>query len=343
MKLVISSTVWRKAFGIAMALAVYLGTAIVCEAQVTNLNFNSLPSAQGWSFLSSCPAPENSLFLVSGNVLHQNTLGCAESASYYTKDGVVTGDPFTVTVTARVVTDEVFTDTLGGRPEADGHIGASFGVEFGSQEYYIGIGPGYIDGLLSSGLEVLSTNIDTTQFHTYVLHGTPATGIFTLSVDGVQITSSSVFSSASSANDVFLGDGSSAANAQAEYSGYTFQNGSGPLFSVCPLYDATRAVRSGSTIPIKLQLCDAQGNDLSSPSIVAHASDITQVSTSTSGLVQDSGNSNPDSNFRFDSGLGSTGGYIFNLKTTGLSTGTYNLNFIVTGDSSSYIAPFQVR
>ena len=96
-------------------------------------------------------------------------------------------------------------------------------------------------------------------------------------------------------------------------------------------------------MPIKLQLCDGSGNDVSSSSITAHAISLTQISSSISGPVQDSGNANSDNDFRFDSGLGSTGGYIFNLKTTGLSTGTYNLNFTVTGDSFVYAAPFQVK
>ena len=115
------------------------------------------------------------------------------------------------------------------------------------------------------------------------------------------------------------------------------------LYHVCLGYDPTKAVKSGSTIPIKLQLCDGSGNDLSSSSITVSAVSITEVSTSISGPVQDSGDSNPDSNFRFDTTLGSTGGYIFNLKTTGLTTGTYNVNFTVTGDSLVYSAPFQVK
>jgi len=117
----------------------------------------------------------------------------------------------------------------------------------------------------------------------------------------------------------------------------------GPRYSVCLLYDPTKAVHSGATIPIKLQLCDGSGNDLSSSSIVANATRVTQISTTISGAVENAGNSNPDNNFRFDATLGSTGGYIFNLKTTGLSTGTYSLNFTVTGDSSVYAANFQVK
>jgi len=117
----------------------------------------------------------------------------------------------------------------------------------------------------------------------------------------------------------------------------------GPRYSLCLLYDATKAVHSGATVPIKLQLCDGGGNDLSSSNIIVSATSVTQTNTSISGLVQESGNANPDNNFRFDSTLGSTGGYIFNLKTTGLTTGTYSLNFTVTGDSFVYAAPFQVK
>lgn len=115
------------------------------------------------------------------------------------------------------------------------------------------------------------------------------------------------------------------------------------FYSICPLYDPTKAVHSGATIPIKLQLCDGSGNDLSSSSITVHAVSIIQVSNSISGAVEDSGNANPDYDFRFDATLGSTGGYIFNLKTTGLSTGTYSLNFTVTGDSFVYPTSFEVK
>jgi streptogramin lyase len=114
-------------------------------------------------------------------------------------------------------------------------------------------------------------------------------------------------------------------------------------YNLCMLYDPTKAVKSEATIPIKLELCDASSNDLSSSAITLHAISVTQTSASISGQVQDSGNANPDSDFRFDATLGMTGGYIFNLKTTGLTTGTYNLNFTATGDSTTYAASFQVK
>jgi len=111
-----------------------------------------------------------------------------------------------------------------------------------------------------------------------------------------------------------------------------------PNYQVCLLYDPTKAMKSGATLPVKLQLCDGSGNNLSSSSLTLHAVSITQTSTSISGAVQDSGNANPDNDFRFDGG-----GYIFNLNTKGMAAGTYNLNFTVTGDSFVYSTPFQVK
>ena len=114
-------------------------------------------------------------------------------------------------------------------------------------------------------------------------------------------------------------------------------------YNVCLLYDPTKAVKSGATYPIKLQLCDSSGNNLSSSNITVHAVSLTQTSSSISGPVESPGNANPDNDFRFDATLGPTGGYILNLKTTGLATGSYTLNFSVTGDSNVYAAPFQVK
>ena len=110
-----------------------------------------------------------------------------------------------------------------------------------------------------------------------------------------------------------------------------------PVYEICLQYDSTRSVKSGATIPIKLQLCDATGQNLSSAAIALHATGVVQVSSSASSDVQDPGNSNPDNNFRFDNGT-----YILNLKTTGLG-GSYVLNFTIDGAAQIYSAPFQVK
>src|SRR5262249_19762650 len=98
-----------------------------------------------------------------------------------------------------------------------------------------------------------------------------------------------------------------------------------PLYTLCLLYDSTRPVKSGATLPVKLQLCDAVGNNLSSPNITLHATALTQTSTTTTGSVQDSGNANPENDFRFDPTLAG-GGYILDLSTRNLATGMYNMS-----------------
>jgi hypothetical protein len=116
-----------------------------------------------------------------------------------------------------------------------------------------------------------------------------------------------------------------------------------PSYQVCLLYDPAKAVKRGATIPIKLQLCDGNGNDLSASGITVRATGVTLSSSSISGQVEDSGNSNPDNDFRFDSTLGGTGGYIFNLSTKGLARGTYNLAFKAGTDPTAYSVPFEVK
>jgi hypothetical protein len=134
----------------------------------------------------------------------------------------------------------------------------------------------------------------------------------------------------------------------ASYSGDTnFRPSNGTIsqqiaYGVCVLYDQTRSVNSGATFPIKLYLCDGAGNDVSSSGIVVHANGITNVSGS-AGPVESPGNANPDNNFRFDSTQGPSGGYIFNLGTTGLATGTYSLQFTAGSDLTSHSVNFGVK
>jgi len=111
-------------------------------------------------------------------------------------------------------------------------------------------------------------------------------------------------------------------------------------YNTCLLYDPAKIVNSGATIPIKLQLCSASGSNASAQGIVLTAVDLVLDSTNTSGVVEDSGNANPDGNFRFEPGLA---GYIFNLSTKGLGRGTYSLVLSATGDPAPHRLQFQVR
>lgn len=109
-------------------------------------------------------------------------------------------------------------------------------------------------------------------------------------------------------------------------------------FNICLDYDPGKAVKSGAAYPIKIKLCDINGNNVSSAGIVVQAISISQVSSTSTAEVISSGEANPDNNFRFEDGR-----YIFNLKTTGLSTGVYNLYFKAGSDPVLHTVQFQVK
>ncbi|MFL6337348.1 MAG: pectinesterase family protein [Pyrinomonadaceae bacterium] len=109
------------------------------------------------------------------------------------------------------------------------------------------------------------------------------------------------------------------------------------------LSEVDQANKAGSTVPFKLQLLDNAGANLSSADKVVHAVGVSLATSDTYGPVADAGNANPGQNFRFDPTLGETGGYIYNLKTTGYAPGTYRLYFTVGADPHVYTTQFQVR
>ena len=118
-------------------------------------------------------------------------------------------------------------------------------------------------------------------------------------------------------------------------------NTTAPQYSVGLLYDDSKAHKRGSTIPIKIQVLQNNAN-VSRGLIVVNAVGLSIASHNAPGLeVDDSGNANPDHNFRFDPNLD---GYIFNLKTTELSSNTtYKLYFTIGDSPLLYSVTFQVK
>jgi Tol biopolymer transport system component len=115
-----------------------------------------------------------------------------------------------------------------------------------------------------------------------------------------------------------------------------------PSYRVCPLFDTSRSFKAGRVAPLKIQLCDASGSNLSDPALILTATGLAQLDGSASSLVEPEspGQANADSIFRYDATLG---GYIFNLSTAGLTTGTWELQFRVSGESAVYAVKFDVR
>ena len=108
-------------------------------------------------------------------------------------------------------------------------------------------------------------------------------------------------------------------------------------YGVKRLYKAPISGKVGSTVPIKIELVNATGQNLSSPSVTVQALCVvvTGATTCQNAVIT---YANPNQFFTFMSGLDTSGGYQFNVKTTTLTAGkTYQLLFRVTGeDTNSY-------
>jgi WD40-like Beta Propeller Repeat len=119
-------------------------------------------------------------------------------------------------------------------------------------------------------------------------------------------------------------------------------NLSAPSYLVCPLFDASRSFKAGRVAPLKIQLCDASGANLSSLALVLTATALAQIDSSASTVLEPEspGQANADGLFRYDAALG---GYVFNLSTAGLSSGTWELQFRVAGDTTVYGIRFDVK
>src|SRR5213079_768186 len=99
---------------------------------------------------------------------------------------------------------------------------------------------------------------------------------------------------------------------------------------------------AGRTIPIKIELLDAYGNNVSSAGIDLTALRLERVNadgTRTQAALRDAGGSNPGNLFRYDAALG---GYIFNLSTKGLGADTYEFDWTADGDPTKHVLGFQL-
>jgi hypothetical protein len=118
-------------------------------------------------------------------------------------------------------------------------------------------------------------------------------------------------------------------------------------YKVCLLYDPSKPFRiNTSTIPIKLQICDAAGKNLSSASITLTADSLKNV---TSGAITSPPPPNAGDGlvFRFDKKVATGGGYIYNLSTKGLAANAnFELRFKISGEATGtalHVAPFSTK
>ena len=114
-----------------------------------------------------------------------------------------------------------------------------------------------------------------------------------------------------------------------------------PTFTIRALYDPLREHNRGSAIPIKLQVENATGTNVSSTNLIVEALAISSGTAigPAEEEVLDAGQANPLGRFRFVS----DGAYLFNLKTTNLKAGPYVLVVRVAGDPALHAVPFRIR
>jgi hypothetical protein len=101
-------------------------------------------------------------------------------------------------------------------------------------------------------------------------------------------------------------------------------------------FQATQDAQAGRTIVIKVSVCSPTGRDLSSESVTLTAFELVGPGGTTT--PQSTGNANAGGVFRK---TGKT--YSYNLKTTGLTAGAYQLKFRVSGDSIPQTVRFSIR
>ncbi len=200
----------KKLLSILVVGVLALGPLTIANATTITLNFNSLPSAQGWSYYSGEGYPEGFIFSVDNNMLHQNSMGTGwgspASHGYTIINEVDPSLPFTLTVRASVLQDE----TSNGH-----HFGFYLAVATGSEYFTMGIGPNHIvDMNLNMYL------LDNTQFHEYVLRGIPGATI-EYYVDNF-LWSTLPVAKYVYQNGIFIGDGSGGANAEADVTLFEF-------------------------------------------------------------------------------------------------------------------------
>ena len=182
----------------AILVALPLGLSLLASsasAAVIDLDFNSLPSAQQWTYRTSLSTDEEDVFSVDGAVLHQNSLGLLDDPRYVWQ-GTVQRTPFDLRFRARLT-------------EFDGVVQPQWGfsVLLGAEDFfvYVALGPGFIE-IEENVVGNPRVFLDTSQFHDYRLLGDPVAGSYRFFVDGAQVLSRTIGHNPLGANFLMLGD-----------------------------------------------------------------------------------------------------------------------------------------
>ncbi len=100
------------------------------------------------------------------------------------------------------------------------------------------------------------------------------------------------------------------------------------IYVIKPLLGEGKAWAVGATVPVALQLVDAQGENVSDPRIAVHAVGLEKMADRAEGALAEGSGDPPDADFCYDAALGA---YVYHLSTRGLTRGTWKLSLAVDG------------
>ena len=192
-----------KTFAFTLCLAALaLAIASTPAAADIDLAFDSLPSAQGWTYNGS--VPEGGAYTADGTTLHLDTLSSGDAQAAYSMSGVVNPAlPFTLHTRARLI------DSDGGA--------VAFSHSTGAEIFQLAL---FLDEVRVQGIDY---PLDCTVFHDYRFECNPTVGA-ELYVDNNLLDSFSPIPSAV-ANSILFGDGAGNpnSNVMAQITRYSFQ------------------------------------------------------------------------------------------------------------------------
>lgn len=224
------------AFAVTLLIAVLSRFARAAAVDI-ELGFNSLPSAQGWSYVTAgVAAPETPTWTLAGGVLGYNTMayltntsGTGTSSLYRQSGFITTTEPKTLELRGRILQHE---------HDGSAFIGGGFFFGFGNgtTSWQMGILPGDVRTINN----VVMASVNNTVFHNYRIEWEPGP-ILRFYVDGSLVsTNSGGF--AGSGNNVQFGDGTGAANAQAEITYFRFRQGAGVTSAASPTWGRIKSL-----------------------------------------------------------------------------------------------------
>ncbi|MGH8547581.1 MAG: putative Ig domain-containing protein [Methylococcales bacterium] len=177
------------------------------------LDFNTLPSQQGWTYSSDPGVTEQVVFSIGGVALHQDTLGIgARFAGYLAPDPNNVRLPFAIGVRARVLAEQTGSTT--------NHYGFDFHYYNSDGQWGVGLGTSDLGAEHLGGNSIIS-HFDATIFRDYRLEGVFGASYRVL-VDNIEVGAGPRRATPINPPQLFLGDTTRGANAIAEVLAYSF-------------------------------------------------------------------------------------------------------------------------